>query len=216
VQRCLDRVPCWRHPFAIAPYAGPVGDVAVLPLPLAAAELEEQDRALLRSLRPEAAAAWALTLGSALLSIAIYWDLWGRAIAAGLVWGMWCHELGHAAVMRKLGVPRSPIVFVPFIGAMQRVRQFPARPLELAALALAGPAAGIAFAAVCKLGYVLTANGSLRFLAMAHAILALIDLLPFGVLDGARVLPALKVREAPRRAIAATYALLVACALALV
>jgi Zn-dependent protease len=206
-------VQCWRHPFDITPYAGPAG---VFPLPLAAAELEEQDRALLRSLRPEAAATWGVTLGSALLSIALYWGLWGRTIAAGLVLGMWFHELGHVAMIRKLGLPRSPIVFVPFIGAMQRIRQFPTRPLDLAALALAGPAAGIGFAAVCKVAYAMTDHGALRFLAAALAILALIDLLPFGALDGARILPALKTRGTGRVIVAATFAILVACAVGLV
>ena len=211
--RCQNRVQCWRHPFDVAPYAGPA---AIFPLPLPAAELEEQDQALLRSLRPEAAATWMVTLGSALFSIALYWGLWGSTIAAGLVLGMWFHELGHVVVIRRLGLPRSPIIFVPFIGAMQRIRQFPSRPLDLAALALAGPAAGIAFAAVCKLAYVATDRGPLRFLAAALAILALIDLLPLGALDGARILPALKTRGAGRVIVATTFAILVTCALALI
>jgi Zn-dependent protease len=146
----------------------------------------------------------------------LYWGIWGFTIAAGLVLGMWVHELGHAVVIRKLGLRRSPIVFVPFIGAMQRMRQFPEHPLDLAALALAGPAAGVAFAAACKLGYILTDHTMLRFLASGHAILALIDLLPLGALDGARLLPALKVRGPGRLRVAAAFTLLAACASALV
>lgn len=186
-------------------------------MPVPAAELEARDLALLRSLRPEAAARWAVTWGSALFSIAIYRELWGFTIALGLVAGMWFHELGHAVVMRRLGLPRAPILFLPFIGALQRVRQFPSRPLDLAALALAGPAAGIAFAAVCSaLAHALTTNPALRFLAMAHAFLALIDLLPFGVLDGARVLPALRERTAARLGVVAAFVVLAASAVALV
>jgi hypothetical protein len=71
------------------------------------------------------------------------------------------------------------------------------------------------FAALCKLGYVLSANRSLRFLAVAHAIFALIDLLPFGALDGARVLPALKAPGRERVLVAVAFALLVTCAFAL-
>lgn len=181
----------FRHPFEVAPYAG----AACLPASPLLLRLDEQDRALIRRLRPETAAVWALTGGSALLSVALYWGIWGAPIGVGLVLGMWIHELGHAAAARKLGLETGPIVFVPFIGAVQRLRIWPARALDTALLSLAGPAAGLAFALSCALGGSITQHSTLRFLAVAHAALALIDLLPFGTLDGARIIGALGRRE---------------------
>jgi len=207
--RCRVRMRCWRHPFEVAPYAGAV---AALPLPLAESELEGPDRALVRSLRPEASARWIVTLGSALFSVVLYEALWGWSIALGLVLGMAFHELGHALVMRQLGLPRSPIVFVPFIGAMQRLQKSTPRPLDLALLALAGPAAGLLFAAGCKVAFLATARPALGFLATAHAILALIDLLPFGALDGARVRPLMHEPGPARVVVATTLVILVGCA----
>jgi Zn-dependent protease len=195
--------PCWRHPFDVAPYVG----AACLPAGSLPLRLEEHERALIRRLWPETAAMWSVTAGSALLSIALYCGIWDVPIAVGLVLGMWIHELGHAAALRKLGLETGPIVFVPFIGAVQRLRVWPARALDIALLSLAGPGAGLAFALVCKLGYALTEQPALRFLATAHAALAVIDLLPLGTLDGARVVAVLNRRD---RAVCASATCLVA------
>jgi Zn-dependent protease len=158
-------------------------------------KLDEHERRLIRRLRPETAAMWSVTAGSALVSIALYCGIWDAPIAVGLVLGMWIHELGHAVALRALGLPAGPIVFVPFIGAVQRLRVWPALARDLALLSLAGPAAGLSFALVCKLGYALTEHPALRFLATAHAVLAVIDLLPLGTLDGARVVAVLNRRD---------------------
>ena len=148
---------------------------------------------------------WVATGGSALCSIAVYSAVWGLPIALGLVLGMWIHELGHVAVLRRLGIERGPIVFVPLIGAVQRLCAQPKRSLDAALLALAGPICGLAFASACKLAYLLSGSEALGFLATAHAILALIDLLPFGTLDGKRVRTALRELEGRPRWVAVVW-----------
>lgn len=182
-----------RHPFDAAPYCGPVS-AGLAPWRLAApaaGALGAHELALIRGLRPEARAAWTATLGSALFSVVLYAALWGWGIALGLIAGMWVHELGHQRVARRLGLSSSPIVFVPFVGAMQRLRARPASALDAALLALGGPLAGLWFALGCKLAYAATGEATLRLLGTAHALLALIDLLPFGPLDGGRIAAAL-------------------------
>src|SRR5262249_3494395 len=94
----------WRHPFDVAPYAG----AACLPADCLELRLDEHDRSLIRRLRPEAAAMWSLTLGTALISVALYCAIWNVPVAVGLVLGMWVHELGHAAVVRRLGLEPGP------------------------------------------------------------------------------------------------------------
>jgi hypothetical protein len=196
-----------RHPFDAAPYLGPrlfsagVRDAAVLhPSALA---LTAHDDALIRGLRPERVMAWALPLGSALVSLVAYWALWGPVVGCGLIAGMWVHELGHRALALRLRLGPSPIAFVPFVGAMQRLRTLPASALDGAVLALAGPLCGLWFALACKLAALAGAGNELRFLGTAHALLSLIDLMPLAMLDGARVVGALSRRQ---RAVAALLA----------
>jgi Zn-dependent protease len=181
----------WRHPFepaaiAMAPYwAASPGKLG----------LDDNERQLIRSLRPEARATWIITLSSAAVSIFAYCGLWDVRIAVGLVLGMWAHELGHLVVMRRLKIDSGPILFVPFVGAVQRMGEQPQSELDAARLGLAGPICSMLFACVCRLGHAFTADPALRFLATAHAILAVVDLLPFGRLDGKRVVEALSQRD---------------------
>jgi Zn-dependent protease len=181
----------WRHPFE----AGALAPTACLALGTASLRLDANERALIRSLRPETRVAWMMTAGSALLSVAAYCELWNVWIAVGLVMGMWVHELGHRAVLRKLQIDSGPILFVPFVGAVQRLHEQPQRALDAALLGLGGPVCSVLFAGSCRLAHLLTDDPSLRFLATAHAILAVIDLLPFGALDGSRVVGALNTRD---------------------
>jgi hypothetical protein len=188
-----------RHPFDAAPFVRPrlcpagVGDGAALrPSALA---LTPHEEALIRGLRPERVTAWALPLGSAFVSLVPYWGLWGPVVGCGLIAGMWAHELGHRAVARRLRLGPSPIAFVPFVGAMQRLRSLPSSALDGAVLALAGPLCGLWFALFCKLAARAGAGDELRFLGTAHALLSLIDLMPLAMLDGARVVAALSRRQ---------------------
>jgi len=204
-----------RHPFdpaphAVAPYPGldarkPGTSV------LQANGLSEPDHALIRALRPEAFVPYVVTGGSGLFSIAIYAAITGVPIACGLVLGMWAHELGHRAMLRRLGLAVSPIVFVPFVGAVQRMRERPADVVDAARMALAGPLCGLLFAIACKLGYAASHQPELQLLGTAHALLTLLDLLPVGPFDGRRIVEAFG-RE---RRIAAGYSALLCAALCL-
>src|SRR5262249_17844251 len=135
------------------------------------------------------------TLASAAVSIFAYCGLWDVRIAVGLVLGMWAHELGHLAVMRRLKIDSGPILFVPFVGAVQRMGEQPRSNLDAARLGWAGPIGSMLFACACRIGHAFTDDPALRFLATAHAILAVIDLLPFGRLDGKRVVDTLSHRD---------------------
>ena len=52
------------------------------------------------------------------------------------------HESGHALVMKKLGIPFSPMVFIPFMGAAVAMRQRPKDAYEEALVAFGGPVLG--------------------------------------------------------------------------
>ena len=181
----------WRHPFQ----AGALAPTPCLAVGAAPLRLDEGDRALIRSLRPETRAAWTVTLGSAAVSVIAYCELWNVWIAVGLVSLKKANELGHRARTPKLRIESGPTLFLPFVGAVQRLGEQPRRELDAALLGLAGPICSVLFASLCRLGHVLTDDPVLRFLATAHAVLAVIDLLPFGRLDGQRVIGALSQRD---------------------
>ena len=165
--------------------------------------LSHHDDAWLRGLRPETRAQWLVTGGSALASALLYAVLWSMPMACGLVLGMWVHELGHWALIRRLGLQSSPILFVPFVGAMQKLKSAPLSALDGAQLALAGPLCGLLFAVACKGAFLATGQPVYRLLGTAHALLALLDAVPFGMLDGRRIFVALSRRHRAACALAA-------------
>ncbi|MEE4272630.1 MAG: site-2 protease family protein [Thermoanaerobaculales bacterium] len=121
------------------------------------------------------------------------------AIEQGLILAVFCcvalHELGHAAVAVRQGVPISGITLYPFGGVARMTRRPPRGRTELL-IAAAGPGVNLAIAAVLFLlsgGAVLSPEGPLvaRLLAVlfwANLILAGFNLLPAFPLDGGRML----------------------------
>ena len=205
-----------RHPFEAAPYvARPLRPAVALRgagrvvlvsdgYPSAGATrawlareraLGADDETWLHGLRPETSALWLVTGGSALASALLYALLWSLPMAFGLVLGMWVHELGHWLLIRRLGLKASPILFVPFVGAMQKLKSAPVSAVDGAQLALAGPLFGLIFALACKGVFLATGQPVYRLLGTAHALLALLDAVPFGMLDGRRIFAALSRRH---------------------
>jgi hypothetical protein len=60
----------------------------------------------------------AAPLVSMVLTSFTYSIFFGWPYAIGMVGLLFFHECGHAIVMKKYGVPFSPMVFIPFMGAV--------------------------------------------------------------------------------------------------
>ena len=131
------------------------------------------------------------TLLSMLLSVGVYWTLWGWRFALGFVLSIYVHEMGHVLALRRLGIAATAPMFVPGLGAFIRAKQYPATPEEDADVGLAGPIWGLGAALVCWGIYL--ATGSPLFVALARfgAWVNLFNLLPVWQLDGGRGLRAL-------------------------
>ena len=131
------------------------------------------------------------TLATMLLSIVFYATQWGWPFAVGFVLLIFVHELGHAIVLRREGIPAGPPVFIPFLGAFIAMRGQPRDAYVEAKVAIGGPIAG-SLAAWAVLAAGLTFDRPL-LLTLGHAgiLLNLFNLIPVSPLDGGRIAGAL-------------------------
>lgn len=135
------------------------------------------------------------TFLSMLLSMGVYWAVWGWQFAVGLVLSIYVHEMGHVVALRRLGIASTAPMFIPGLGAVIRSKQYPASEAEDAQVGLAGPIWGFGCALACYL--IALATGYHYFLAMAKvgAWINLFNLLPIWQLDGGRGFRALARRQ---------------------
>lgn len=128
---------------------------------------------------------------SMLLTSFMYSFVFGWPYALGMVGQLLLHESGHAAVMRHYGVPFSPMVFIPFLGASVAMKDQPKNAYEEAMIAFGGPVAGSAAAALLAVVGASTDSALLIALADFGLMINLFNLLPIGSLDGGRIASAL-------------------------
>jgi Zn-dependent protease len=112
------------------------------------------------------------------------------------------HELGHALMARRFGIPTQDITLYP-IGGVARLTRMSERPWEEFWIAIAGPAVNVVIALFLTGLLALTGNGlddpervlgELNLpgaLLLANIALVLFNLLPAFPMDGGRVLRAL-------------------------
>jgi Zn-dependent protease len=126
------------------------------------------------------------TFASMLAFFAVYWSLFGWKFALGFVLSIYIHEMGHVMALRKYNIAASAPMFIPFVGALVRMRQYPHNVGEDARVGLAGPIWGLGSAIAAWLAAV--ATGLPVWYAIAHtaAWLNLFNLLPIWQLDGGR------------------------------
>jgi Zn-dependent protease len=126
------------------------------------------------------------TLLTMLLSLGVYWTMWGWKFALGLVLSIYVHEMGHVIVLRRYGFKATAPMFIPGIGALIRLQQQVVNPREDAEIGLAGPIYGLG-AAVVSLGlWLATKQPIFAAIAGVGAWINLFNLLPIGSLDGGR------------------------------
>ena len=140
------------------------------------------------------------TLTTMLLSLGVYWAAFGYAFALGLVVSIYVHEMGHVAALRRYGISAGAPMFIPGLGALVRMKQYPVEPREDARVGLAGPLWGLGAALVAYAVGRVTGWSSWLAIARVGAWINLFNLVPIWQLDGGRGFRAL---TKPQRIVAA-------------
>ena len=125
------------------------------------------------------------TFFSMLLSLSVYWQVFGWKWALGVVASIYVHEMGHVAMLRRFGIPSTAPMFIPGFGALIRSRYYPKDVVADARVGLAGPIWGLGAALACLLVYLWTDIAAWGALAHVGAWINLLNLIPVWQLDGA-------------------------------
>ena len=128
----------------------------------------------------------ASTLFTMLLSAGVYWTIWGWKFALGVVLSIYVHEMGHVQALQRYGIKATAPMFIPGVGAVVRLKQYPADRREDARVGLAGPIWGLGAAVVTYAVYRTTESGIWGAIAHFGAWVNLFNLLPVWQLDGGR------------------------------
>jgi Zn-dependent protease len=130
------------------------------------------------------------TLASLLVFFGVYWQLWSEAwgwtFAAGFVASIYIHEMGHVAALRRYGIEASTPMFLPGLGAVVRLKQYPVTPHEDARVGLAGPVWGLGAALAAYGAFLFTHSATWGAIAEFGGLINLFNLIPVWQLDGGR------------------------------
>lgn len=131
-----------------------------------------------------------LTKASTFISMfgfmAVYWGLYGWPLALGLVVSIYIHEMGHVAMLRRLGIAAGAPLFIPGVGAMVMLKERVTDPIADARIGLAGPVWGLAAALGAWALYFATGADIWKAIGELTAFINLFNLIPVWQLDGSR------------------------------
>lgn len=140
-----------------------------------------------------------LTKASTFLSmfgfIAVYWSIHGWPLAVGIAASIYVHEMGHVAMLRRLGIQAGAPLFIPGVGALVMLKERITDPVVDAKIGLAGPTWGLGAAVAAWGMFLLTGAAIWRAIAELTGFLNLFNLIPAWQLDGARGFHALSRQE---------------------
>jgi len=128
-----------------------------------------------------------LTSGTMLLSVWYYAQMYGWTYAAGFVFAILIHELGHVYFAWREGIPVSAPVFIPGFGALILLKDNLKSAYSDAVIGIGGPL----FGALCAVAYwgLYFVTGNPLFIALAYTafLLNLFNMAPIYPLDGGRI-----------------------------
>jgi Zn-dependent protease len=124
---------------------------------------------------------------SMLVMIWAYSLLFGWRFAAGFVFLIFIHEMGHVIAAKMLGMPVSAPLFIPFIGASIIMKENPRDAWTEALMAYGGPLAGCIGSWVCWYLALQLQQDWIMAVASLSFIVNLFNMIPVPPLDGGRI-----------------------------
>jgi Zn-dependent protease len=118
--------------------------------------------------------------------IAVYWSIHGWPLAVGLAGSIYIHEMGHVAMLRRLGIEAGAPLFIPGVGALVMLKEHISDPVTDARIGLAGPVWGLGAAVASFLAYLATRAPIWLAITELTGFLNLFNLIPIWQLDGSR------------------------------
>ena len=126
------------------------------------------------------------TFASMFAFFGVYWSIYGWPLALGIVLSIYIHEMGHVAMLRRLGIAAGAPLFIPGMGAVVMLKQHIGDALVDAKIGLAGPVWGLG-AGLAAAGVYLATGAPIWFaIAQITGFLNLFNLTPIWQLDGSR------------------------------
>ena len=65
------------------------------------------------------------TVFSMFLSLDAYAVIYGWKFGVALIYLLFIHEMGHLWAAKRKGIPTSPAIFIPFMGALIGMKEMP-------------------------------------------------------------------------------------------
>ncbi|MFJ5714501.1 site-2 protease family protein [Neobacillus sp. NPDC093127] len=127
------------------------------------------------------------TLVSMIIYLGTYALIFGWKFAIALVYLLFVHEMGHMYAAKRLKLPVSPAVFIPFMGAVIGLKEMPKSAKDEGFLAYMGPLFGLlAFLPAIPM-YLYTQESIWALLIYLGGLINLFNLIPITPLDGGRI-----------------------------
>ncbi|MBU5213823.1 site-2 protease family protein [Heyndrickxia oleronia] len=127
------------------------------------------------------------TLVSMFIYLGTYALFFGWKFAVALVYLLFVHEMGHLYAAKKIKLPVSPALFIPFVGAVIGLKEMPKNAKDEGFVAYMGPFFGLlSFLPAIPL-YYFTHEPFWALLIILGAMINLFNLIPITPLDGGRI-----------------------------
>jgi len=127
------------------------------------------------------------TLVSMFIYLGTYALIFGWKFALALVYLLFIHEMGHMYAAKRIKLPVSPAVFIPFLGAVIGLKEMPKSAKDEGFVAYMGPLFGLlSFLPAIPL-YVYTHDPLWALMIILGGMINLFNLIPITPLDGGRI-----------------------------
>ncbi len=124
---------------------------------------------------------------SMIITIGFYALIFGWKFAAGFVFLIFVHEMGHVVAAKWLGLPVCAPLFIPCLGAAIIMKQNPRDAWTEALMAYGGPFAGCVGSWICWYIALQTGENWVMAVAASSFLINLFNMIPVPPLDGGRI-----------------------------